>query len=156
MIKVEIPGRSGFELKYAVFDFNGTMATNGILDERCIEKLKLLSEKLEIYILSSDTYGSVRKQCESLPVKVRVMSENNGSIDKMNFVNDLGNENVVCIGNGSNDSKMFEVSKFSITILGDEGCSIKALNNSDVLVKNIIDCLDMLLNPNRIIATLRE
>lgn len=156
MIKVDIPGRSGLELKYAVFDFNGTMATDGILDKRCIEKMKLLSEKVDIFILSSDTYGTVQKQCENLPVKVKVMSKGNVSIDKMNFVNELGNQNTVCVGNGANDAKMFETAVFSIIIMGDEGCSKKALLNSDVLVRNINDGLDLLLDTNRIIATLRE
>ena len=156
MIKVDIPGRSGFELKYAVFDFNGTMATDGILDKSCIEKMKLLAEKVDVYILSSDTYGTVQKQCEDLPVKVMVMSKDNGSTDKMNFVNELGSQNTVCIGNGSNDSKMFEIAAFSIIIMGDEGCSKKALLNSDVLVRNINDGLDLLLDNSRIIATLRE
>lgn len=156
MIKVDIPGRSGFELKYAVFDFNGTMATDGILDKSCIEKMKLLSEKVDIYILSSDTYGTVQKQCENLPVKVKVMSKENGSIDKMNFVNELGNQNTVCVGNGANDAEMFETAAFSIIIMGDEGCSKKALLYSDVLVRNINNGLDLLLDTNRIIATLRE
>ena len=100
MIKVEIPGRNGLVLRYAVFDFNGTMATDGVLNKECIDKIKLLSEKVQIYILSSDTYGSVINQCKDLPAEVIVMSENNGSIDKMNFVTKLGNENVVCIGKG--------------------------------------------------------
>lgn len=156
MIKVDIPGREGFELKYAVFDFNGTMATDGILDQSCIERMKKLSEYVDIYILSSDTYGTVQKQCEILPVTVKVMSKDNGSMDKMNFVNELGNQNTVCIGNGANDSKMFETAIFSIIIMGDEGCSKKALLNSDVLVRNINDGLDLLLDTNRIIATLRE
>lgn len=156
MIKVDIPGRKGLELNYAVFDFNGTMATDGILDKSIIGKMKELSKKLDIYVLSSDTYGTVQEQCKEIPVKVMVMSRDNGGANKQEFVNKLGRKNTVCIGNGANDAKMFEASAFAIIIMGDEGCAKKALLNADILVRNINDALDLLLNNSRIIASLRE
>jgi len=40
-------------------------------------------------------------------------------------------------------------------VLLEEGCSVEALCSADILVKSILDGLDLLLNPLRLKATLR-
>ena len=153
MINLNIPNGKEINIKNAVFDFNGTMATDGILDTTIIDKIAELSKVLDIYILSSDTYGSVREQCKNLPLEIEIVKN---AIDKKIFVENLGAGETICIGNGENDVKMFEISYLSIAVLGDEGCSINALNKATVLTKNIHDAFDFMLNSNRIIATLRK
>ena len=77
-------------------------------------------------------------------------------MEKKEFVQKLGWESTVCIGNGVNDAGMFEVSALSIIIMGEEGCAVKALTKADIVVKNSEDALNLLLNPKRITATLRR
>jgi len=43
-----------------------------------------------------------------------------------------------------------------IAVLGDEGLSVSAMKNADIVVKNISDALDLFLKPKRLMATLRE
>ncbi len=109
----------------------------------------------DIYILSSDTYGSVQNECKDIGSRVQVLSSKNGGVEKKKFVQELGPENTLCIGNGMNDIGMFAVCALSIIIIGEEGCSVKTLAEADIAVKNSEDALGLLLNPRRIAATLR-
>lgn len=68
----------------------------------------------------------------------------------------MGSGNVVAIGNGSNDGLMLAKAALGIIVLGPEGAAVKALQQADVLVKDINDGLDLLLYPKRLVATLRE
>lgn len=42
MIKIEIPGRGDYEIENAVFDYNGTVAVNGEMNENTQKNLKSL------------------------------------------------------------------------------------------------------------------
>ena len=87
MIKVEIPGRVEYEIENAVFDYNGTVAVNGDMSENTQENLKKLSEFVNIYILTADTYGTVKKKCEDLPVSVEVFPTHDAADYKEKIVN---------------------------------------------------------------------
>lgn len=156
MIKINIPGYKSMNIIYAVFDFNGTIAVDGIIRDDVKRKLINLQENLEIYILTADTYGNVEEAVKNMNLKVHIISKENGTMDKLNFVKKLGSNNCIAIGNGNNDHLMLKEAEIGICIVEDEGCSVKALINSDIVVKNINDCLDILLNPKRLIATLRK
>lgn len=62
---------------------------------------------------------------------------------------------MVAVGNGMNDRLMLRTAALGILVLGNEGTSVQALSSADIVVKDILDGLDLLLNPKRIIATLR-
>lgn len=157
MIKVEIPGRQALELKYLVLDYNGTLATDGLILQGVAERLVHLSTKTKIYILTADTFGTVRKMCEGLPVEIVVLQKaDDGSSEKLEFVRQLGSEHTVAIGNGFNDHKMLQEAALGILIIGQEGCAVNALLASDIVVNKIEDALDLLLNTKRLIATLRR
>ncbi len=47
MIFVEIPGRDNLNIKNIVFDYNGTVAEDGIIATQTKENLKKISEKLK-------------------------------------------------------------------------------------------------------------
>lgn len=155
MLNVNIPGFKNFEFENIVFDFNGTLAKDGKVDVKLLKLIRKLSEKINVYVLSADTYGNVRSTFSEEPVKVIITSKENGTLDKMNFINEIGNSSTIAVGNGRIDSKMLEVAALSIAILGDEGAARLAILASDIIVKNPIDAVELLLNPNRLIATLR-
>lgn len=156
MIKLDIPGEKIIEVKNIVFDFNGTIAEDGILIEEVKEKIRELSCKnVNIFIVTADTYGTVAKQCMELPVKIEIFNKENASEDKKKIVEKLGYNVTVSIGNGRNDLEMFKSSIISIAVIGKEGCFAKALFEADIVVNNIIDAIELLLKHNRIKATLR-
>lgn len=156
MINFNVPGEGEFQIKNVVFDFNGTIAKDGLVLEDFKVKVEELSKKdVNIFVVTADTYGSVREQCKDLPLQIKVFDKDNAAVDKKRIVQMLSSKNTVTIGNGNNDALMFKESVLSICIIGHEGCSTKALLNSDIVVNNIIDAIDLLLNVNRLKATLR-
>lgn len=154
MIKIEIPGRGDYEIENAVFDYNGTVAVNGEMNENTQKNLKKLSEYVNIYILTADTYGTVKKKCENLPVSVEVFPTHDVADYKEKIVKSLSGQSI-CFGNGYNDIKMFDVADLSICIIEGEGCAGKLLSHSDIIVKSIDDAFELVFNTNRIKATLR-
>lgn len=156
MIMVDVPGYKSIKVKNVVFDFNGTMAEDGIMIEEIRGKIKELSNKdVNIFILTADTYGTVVKQSKDLPVTVEVFNKENSSEDKKRIVENLGCDITAAIGNGRNDIEMFKKSTLSIAIIGKEGCFSKAIFEADIIVNNPVDAIDLLLKHNRIKATLR-
>jgi soluble P-type ATPase len=49
----------------------------------------------------------------------------------------------VAIGNGNNDDLILKEAGLGIAILGDEGMSVSAMRNAELVVKNIPDALDL-------------
>jgi hypothetical protein len=67
--------------------------------------------------------------------------------------------NVVVLGNGRNDAKWLKAVKESggvaVAVDVSEGCAIEIMNNPTLFVSGITNALDLLLDENRIIGTLR-
>lgn len=154
MIKIEIPGRGDYEIENAVFDYNGTVAVNGEMSENTQKNLKKLSEYVNIYILTADTYGTVKKKCENLPVSVEAFPTHDAADYKEKIVKSISGQNI-CFGNGYNDIKMFDIADLSVCIIEEEGCSGKLLSHSDIVVNSIDDAFGLVFNTDRIKATLR-
>lgn len=155
MLKITIPGQEDLVVKNIVFDFNGTLATDGEFNPSLAAWMAQIKRIAEVYVLSSDTYGSVQRECSDLGIHARVLRSKNGGAEKREFVQELGAKSTICIGNGVNDAGMFEVCALSIIIMGEEGCAVKTLEKADIAVKCGEDALKLLLYPKRITATLR-
>ena len=155
MITVDIPGRGKLEIKHVVLDYNGTMALDGNLLPGVEEKLNLLGEIIKVHILTADTFGKCRNRCEGINGTVNILSQPVGAEEKEAFVEELGAENVVAVGNGTNDSLMLDRAALGIAVMGPEGMSVKALRGADVAVKDINEGLELLIKPDRLKATLR-
>ncbi|WP_031516926.1 HAD family hydrolase [Desulfofalx alkaliphila] len=156
MISIEIPGYKKLNLKHLVLDYNGTIACDGILLAGVKEKLNLLAGKISIYIITADTFGEAAAQCSEVNCQLKILSEANNTLEKEKFVQSLGKENVVAIGNGANDSLMIKEAALGIVVIGDEGAALKTISQADLAVKNIDDALNLLLNRQRLKATLRR
>ncbi len=156
MISLEIPGHEPITVEHVTFDYNGTLAVDGYLVEGLKERLVALAERgVDVHILTADTFGLVRKQCEDLPVTIDIFSKDNISKKKKAFVEKIGGMTNIAIGNGNNDREMFAESLLSIVVMGTEGCCVKSLLAADIVVNSPLDALDLLLNTDRMVATLR-
>jgi len=156
LIEITIPGRGSYNFKHLVLDLNGTIALDGEISEGVEGRLHQLSSLLSISIVTADTYGSARRLEESLDIKVCKIETGKEDAQKLALVQQLGKEDTTCMGNGSNDASMLRESALGICIVGREGASVEAMMNSDLIVSDINDALDLLLKPNRLIATLRR
>ena len=156
MIEVTIPGRRIYRLDYLVLDLNGTIALDGNIIKGVGERVHALSKLLDIYVITADTFGGAQEIAENLGVKIHKVKAGEEKVQKLKFVQRLGSENVVAIGNGSNDAAMLRESILGISVIGPEGAAREAVNGSDIVVTSINAALDLILKPTRLIATLRE
>lgn len=134
-------------------DYNGTLAKEGCLLHGVKQKLRLLSPYVNIFVLTADTFGTVKKELGDLPIKIMTVS--NGT-EKAEFLKKHGRGNAIAIGNGNNDVAMFKESQLSIGIIGPEGFAPKLMEESTIIVHSIINALELLLVPKCITATLRD
>lgn len=155
MIEIKIPGFGDAKLAYVVSDYNGTLAHDGFLIDGVKERLVNLSQKLNVHILTADTFGRAAEQLEGLQVNVHILSQSNEDAQKAKYVNQLVGREVAVFGNGNNDRKMMEVSRLSIAVMEGEGCAVKSFMAADIVVADICAGLDLLLHPQRCKATLR-
>lgn len=154
MINVEIPGREPLELRALVLDFNGTIAVGGKLIEGVKERLQTLSNSLKIHVLTADTFGTAKAECEDTGAIVDTFPTGQASLEKEKIVKAIG-EGVVCVGNGFNDIQMFDASELSIAVIEGEGASGQLLPHATVVCTSINHALDLLINTNSLKATLR-
>ncbi len=151
-IHLEIPQRGHVELQHAVFDINGTLAVDGAAIPGVAERLKTLSTQLSIHLLSAGTHGHTQElgQAFGFPIQLIVKGE-----EKMRYIQQLGPASTIAFGNGINDSNMLRLAAIGVAILTPEGVAMRAIQGADILVYGPTNALDLLLKPNRLIATLR-
>jgi soluble P-type ATPase len=151
-----IPGRGHFEITNVLFDLNGTLACEGIIAQSTQARLVTLSAIVTLYVMSADTHGTLDQVSAGLPLQVQRMSPGIGAPQKQMFVETLGTQHTIAVGNGRNDAAMLKAAALGIVILGPEGVAPEALLAADVLFGHINDALDSLVNPTRLVATLRQ
>lgn len=156
MIDIPIPGYGRLRLKHLVMDYNGTLALDGRLLPGVVESLTMLAKQIEIHIVTADTFGLAVGQLEDLPLRLKITPLKFQDRAKLAFVERLGASQVVAIGNGRNDRAMLKVAAVGIAVMQREGLSTEALAGSDVVTTDILDALNLLRNPQRLIATLRS
>jgi len=153
---IKVPGREALDIRTIVFDYNGTLATDGRLSISVKTKLMRLSESYTLYILTADTYGSAANECNGLPVVLKTFDNEGTMALKSQITTELNPEHCACMGNGFNDMDMFKKAALAVGVLGDEGIFAGLLYQADILVKSIDDGLDLFLNTDRICAVLRS
>lgn len=144
------------DYKYLVLDLNGTLTLDGNLLEGVAERLRQLRERYQIFLLTADMHGTGKKISDDFMMTFIRIKQNNEAVSKGEFVKKLGPGGVVAIGAGTNDSLMLKFAALGIAVLGPEGLSSSAFNAADVIAPSILNALDLLIFPNRLIATLRE
>jgi soluble P-type ATPase len=155
MINVDIPGFGLLELEHFVTDFSGTLSEDGRVLPGVREKLNELSNNLRIHVLTSDTFGRAKYELEGVSCVLQVLEGEGHVLQKERYVMELGANTVVALGNGNNDTRMLKAAGLGISVCLVEGCSTEALAASRIFVRSPIDAIDLLLNPKRLIATLR-
>ncbi|HBH86509.1 MAG TPA: hypothetical protein DDY17_02760 [Syntrophaceae bacterium] len=156
MIEIDIPGQHAYRFKHLVLDLNGTVSLDGNILEGVPERIELLRSLVDIIIVTADTRGRAQHVGQSLRVKIHKIGPGDEQIQKLELVRQLGRNSTVSIGNGSNDASMLKESMLGICVLGPEGTSSEAMANCDLATPGINAALDLLIKPERLIATLRK
>jgi len=155
MLEINVPSRSSLQLEHLVLDVNGTIALDGQLLPGVSERLDKLRERLDIWLVSADTQGTLNELTAALDAKSKCLQPGQEAAQKAALVEELGIAHVVAIGNGANDASMLQRAALGVAVLGNEGLAIACLSAADLIAPNIEAALDLLLWPRRLIATLR-
>ncbi len=156
MIEISIPGFGDLKLEHLVMDYNGTMACDGELYDGVKDFIKELSGSLTIHVITADTFGKAAGQLKGLPLKLTIMPKDNQDRGKLEYINELGQDKCICIGNGRNDALMLKEAKIGIALLQDEGASAITITSADILCRNIQEALELFIKHGRLIASLRS
>lgn len=156
MLIYKIPGREDIKIENIVLDYNGTIAVDGKILDGVKQLLSKLKNHANIYILTADTYGTVEEECSNIGGEVLTFPKENAGESKKDIVKKLGGEKTLCVGNGFNDIPMFKESILSIAVLEGEGACGKLLVHADIVTRSIIEALEIILNKNKMKATLRN
>ena len=157
MIKINIPGKDEtLEIRQLVLDFNGTLALDGTIMPGVGDLLAELSRQLRIYIVTAGTFGAVETEIQNIPCTLKILAGADQTGQKARFVEELGAENTVCIGNGRNDRDMLACAALGILVVQEEGAAVASLLAADILCRDISEALQLLLHPLRLTATLRS
>jgi len=154
-LKVDIPGFGPVRLEHLVSDFTGTLSVGGILLPGVEEGLNRIAGFMQVQILTADTFGVARDALKGMNCTIQILSGDSLDIQKEAYVNDLGAEKVVALGNGNNDRCMLKAAKVGIAVSEGEGCAVDAIRSADIHVNGAMDALNLLLNTKRLKATLR-
>lgn len=156
MIEVDVPGRGRMEIEHLVLDVNGTIACDGGLADGVVERLERLREVVTVTAVTADTHGTAAALREKTGIEVQIIERGGEGGQKLDLVRRLGAESVVAVGNGANDAEMLKAAALGVCVVGCEGAATAALLASDVVVTDGCGALDLLLQPRRLVATLRR
>jgi P-type E1-E2 ATPase len=156
MIEIVVPGYGALCFEHCVSDFSGTLSVDGRLLAGVGERIESLARTVQVHVLTADTHGRAAGELARLPCNVRLLSGGDDPAEKRRCVEELGAGGVFAIGNGNNDVAMLRAARIGVAVCLAEGCSREAAAAADVLVASPLDALDLLLRPNRLIATLRR
>jgi P-type E1-E2 ATPase len=157
--EIIIPGHGTYRLAHLVLDVNGTIAAGGRLIEGIPERLEALRQAgLQVHWITADTRGrqaALDRELGGEAVRISADTAAGEAEQKAVFVQRLGSEAVVAVGNGANDAAMLAEAALGIAVLGPEGLALEALLAADLVTPDIHAALDLLLDPQRLVATLR-
>jgi len=156
MLEIDIPGYRRLRFIHLVMDYNGTLAQNGTFLAGVMPRLEHLAKLLHLHVVTADTFGQAKANLAVLPCEVAILSGKNQAQSKLAYIENLGRDHVVAIGNGRNDRMMLAAAALGIAVVQKEGAATETLSAADVVVSDIRSALDMLLFPKRLIATLRS
>jgi soluble P-type ATPase len=156
MLEIDIPGYRALRLAHLVLDYNGTLACDGELLDGVRDRFAALAGMLQIHILTADTFGKARAQLAGVPCDLSILPAENQDRRKLEYIQRLGPETTVCVGNGRNDRLMLQEAGLGIVVVQAEGAAMQTVLAADVLARDILAALDLLTHPLRLVATLRS
>ena len=156
MIEMSIPGQGIYKIEYLVCDVNGTIAVDGILLPGISSLLKKIQDRLKIFLITANTHSKQTIIDSELGIQSKIIERGDEDQQKKDFVQNLGSEKVIAIGQGANDALMLKEAAIGICVFSEEGTAIESLLSADIVVNDGFAALKLIQNPIRLVATLRK
>jgi soluble P-type ATPase len=150
----DIPGHDRLDINTIILDLNGTLSVGGTVPKGVKERLNILKAKgFAIVFFTGNTRNDANELAASLGIEWKLA---NNATDKRDLATGLHPETCASIGNGLIDLELMKVVKLRIVTLQAEGVHIQTMLNSDIVIPTINDALDLFIDEQRLIATLRK
>ena len=156
MLEITIPGYKELQCDHLVLDFNGTLAYDGRLLEGVRDSLNALACQLDLHVVTADTFGNAEQELAAITCTLRLLPPEHQDAGKLAYINTLGAHRTIAIGNGRNDRLMLRESALGIAVIQGEGACAATVMEADVVTCGILDALNLIANPRRLIAALRS
>ncbi|HSW91046.1 MAG TPA: HAD hydrolase family protein [Candidatus Saccharimonadales bacterium] len=153
-MKYDIPGQGQLEIKTIILDLNGTLSVAGTVPNGVKQQLQQLKDRgFKVVFFTGNTRNDADDLATDLGVEWKLAKN---AEDKRNLALELEPESCASVGNGLIDLELMKVVKLRIVTLQAEGVHMQTMLNSDIAVPTINDALDLFLDEQRLIATLRK
>jgi soluble P-type ATPase len=166
-IAIAIPGFGELRTRVVCSDYTGTLACEGKLIRGVRERLRKLARVVDIHIVTSDTRKTAIRELATLTKTGDLTlvdaspSKMDHSVFKLAYIKALGVSmaEIAVFGNGRNDVKWLkavnDAGGLAVAVDVGEGCATDAIVNANVFVTGITNALDLLLDKQRLVGTLR-
>ncbi len=152
-MKYNVQGKI-YEINTIVFDLNGVLSVRGKIVKGVKERIKKLKKMgFNMHIFTGNQRGTANKISKELGIPF-IVTKN--SKEKKKELKKLNKKKCAVIGNSRIDSGMLKIARISIMTLQAEGIHVGALKNADILSPSINDAIDMFIEKNILISTLKE
>jgi len=153
-MRYTIPGQEELTIETIILDLNGTLSVAGEVVDGVAEKLNKLKELgFKIVFFTGNTRNDADQIAGKLGIEWKLAKN---SEEKRDLALGMNPDICVSIGNGLIDIELMKVVKLSIVTLQAEGVHVQTFLNSDIVVPSILDALDLFIDDQRLIATLRK
>lgn len=150
----DIPGQGQIEIKTIILDLNGTLSVAGIVPSGVKERLTQLKNLgFNVIFFTGNTRNDADALAANLGIEWKLAKNAEG---KRDLALELEPETCASIGNGLIDLELMKTVKLRIVTLQAEGVHVQTLLNSDIVIPSINDALDLFIDRQRLIATLRR
>lgn len=148
-----IPGQDPLEIKTIILDLNGTLSVGGVIPDGVKPRLEQLKAKgFQIVFFTGNTRNDADELAADLGIEWRLAKN---ADDKRDLAGEFEPEFCASIGNGLIDLELMKTVKLRIVTLQAEGIHVQTLLSSDIVIPTINDALDLFIDEQRLIATLR-
>jgi soluble P-type ATPase len=153
-MRYSVPGQGELEIKTIILDLNGTLSVGGVVPNGVRERLTALKiAGFNILFFTGNTRNDADNLAADLGIEWRLAKN---AEEKRDLARELDPETCATIGNGLIDLELMKVVKLGIVTLQAEGVHVKTLLASDIIVPTINDALDLFIDDQRLVATLRN
>jgi soluble P-type ATPase len=152
-MQYDIPGQGPITIKTIILDLNGTLSVAGTVPDGVKDRLADLKAKgLRLLFFTGNTRNDADDLAADLGIDWKLAKN---ARDKRDLALELDPNTCASIGNGLIDLELMKAVKLRIVTLQAEGVHVQTLLASDIVVPSILDALDLFIDEQRLIATLR-
>jgi soluble P-type ATPase len=162
VIRVDVPGLGPLEIRWIVTDYTGTHAFGGTLRDGVRSRLARLAARVDIHVITADTFGTARRELDGVPVTVHLLAPgepHDAQKLRVATAQAIDLRHAAAFGNGNNDRVLLRAVRdaggLAVAVDNGEGCALDALLSASLFITGAENALDLLLEPDRARATLR-